>query len=46
MDLRKFKIEVIDLLSLYVLFSQFRPRDILQGICLGLLQIMHTFAPA
>ena len=35
----------MDLFSLYVLFSQLRPRDVLQGICLFVSSlIMHTYA--
>ena len=36
----------IDLFSLYVLFSQFRPHDAVQGICLLSFRslIMHTHA--
>ena len=35
----------MDLFSLYVLFSQLRPRDVLQGICLFVFSlIMHTYA--
>ena len=37
----------IDLLSLYVLFSHFRPRDALMGICLLFSAlVMRTFARA
>ena len=37
---------LIDLFSLYVLFSQFRPRDVLYGICLLYANRMHVDARA
>ena len=40
-------LSAIDLFSLYVLFSHFRPRDALMGICLLFFSlVMRTFARA